>query len=155
MKESAKKTGGRRGVVRHTYARCVIMACESIHPTLYPVQLTFAADCDYDRSKNQPVVIHKESLHPLKSSVWRTFYNGRVVESHFFPDATGNHVILDKIRYRSILVRLLWLELDAHDLDNKMVPLATLPQFTYRKGSLVNRLFPEMDQSINLLTHII
>ena len=65
-----------------------------------------------------PKMIIEEPLYPQRATVWCGFLAGGIIGPYFFLNEAGAAVSVNGYRYRTMINKFLWLELEDMDVDD-------------------------------------
>ena len=65
-------------------------------------------------------VIHEKPLHAQRATVWWGFWAGGMTGPYFFENKSGNAVTLNGVRYRNMLMEVLWAQLDGMEMEDML-----------------------------------
>jgi hypothetical protein len=69
-------------------------------------------------SAGNPRVIREKPLQVQRATLWCGFWAGEVIGPYFCENETGNAVTLNGVRYRNIIMELLWPQLDGMETED-------------------------------------
>ena len=56
--------------------------------------------------------------HCMHEPLWCEFWAGGVIGPYFFENEAGNAVTVNGVRYRNMIMKLLWPQLDGMDMED-------------------------------------
>ena len=68
-------------------------------------------------SEKSNMIIEKP-LYSQRVTVWRGFWAGGIIGSHFFENETGAAVLVNDLRYRTMINEFLWPKLEDMGVDD-------------------------------------
>ncbi|CAG9824599.1 unnamed protein product, partial [Phaedon cochleariae] len=68
--------------------------------------------------EHNPQEVYQLAMHPQRVTVWCGFWSGGVIGPYFFENDIGEAITVNGERYRSMINKLFWPELNDMDVDD-------------------------------------